>query len=177
MPLPPLTLVLGAASSGKSAFAEALVLSRPGARRYIATAEAWDDEMRVKIAQHQAQRGPDWRTIEAPLDIATAIAGTGPQDTILIDCATLWLSNHMLAGHDCEALSDDLIAALTACPARVVIVSNEVGLGLVPDTPLGRQFRDAQGRLNQRLAARADTVVFVVAGLPMVVKGEMPPMI
>jgi adenosylcobinamide kinase / adenosylcobinamide-phosphate guanylyltransferase len=169
-----LTLVLGGARSGKSAFAEKLVIGYGLPCLYIATATRSDAEMAVRIDRHRSDRSNTFTTVEVPLDLAAALRGLGPDDSALIDCATLWLSNHMIAGHDCDVVSDDLVAALTACPARIVIVSNEVGSGIVPDTPLGRQFRDAQGRLNQRLAARADTVAFVVAGLPMVLKGQLP---
>jgi adenosylcobinamide kinase / adenosylcobinamide-phosphate guanylyltransferase len=171
-----LTLVLGGARSGKSAFAEKLVIGSVSPCLYFATATRSDAEMAARIDRHRSDRCNAFTTFEVPMDLAAALRGLGPEDCALVDCATLWLSNHMLAGHDCDAESDDLIAALTDCPARIVIVSNEVGFGLVPDTPLGRRFRDAQGRLNQRLAARADAVVFVVAGLPMVLKGQLPPL-
>ncbi len=171
-----LTLVLGGARSGKSAFAEKLVIGSGLSCLYIATAVRSDTEMAARIDRHRSDRANTFRTLEVPLDLATALRGLGPEEHALIDCATLWLSNHLLAGHDCDTVCDDLVAALADCPASVVIVSNEVGFGLVPDTPLGRQFRDAQGRLNQGLAASADTVVFVVAGLPMVLKGELPPL-
>jgi adenosylcobinamide kinase / adenosylcobinamide-phosphate guanylyltransferase len=171
-----LTLVLGGARSGKSAFAEKLVIGFGLPRLYIATATASDAEMAARIDRHRSDRANAFTTIEVPLDLAPTLRSLGPDGCVLVDCATLWLSNHMIAGHDCDAVSDDLLAALTGCPARVVIVSNEVGFGLVPDTPLGRRFRDAQGRLNQRLAICADTVVFVVAGLPMVLKGQLPPL-
>ena len=170
-----LTLILGGARSGKSAFAENLVIGFGVPPLYFATATPSDVEMTARIDRHRSGRSNAFTTIEVPLDLAQALRGLGPAACVLVDCATLWLSNHLLAGHDCDAVCDDLSAALTACPARIVIVSNEVGFGLVPDTAIGRQFRDAQGRLNQRLAARADTVVFVLAGLPMVLKGEMPP--
>lgn len=173
---PRVVLILGGARSGKSAFAEKLIIGTGSPCLYIATATRSDAEMAARIDRHRSDRSNTFITAEVPLDLAAALRELGRDDCALIDCATLWLSNHMLARHDCDAVSDDLIAALTACPARIVIVSNEVGFGLVPDTPLGRQFRDAQGRMNQRLAACADTVVFVVAGLPMVMKGELPPM-
>jgi adenosylcobinamide kinase / adenosylcobinamide-phosphate guanylyltransferase len=170
----PLTLVIGGARSGKSRFAEGLVTASGRPRRYIATAQAWDDEMRARIAQHQVDRGEGWITAEAPLDLATALTKAAPQDAVLIDCATLWLSNHLLADHDLEDHCTRLLDALAACPAPVVIVSNETGFGIVPDNALARRFRDAQGRLNQQLAAQAGLVVLVVAGLPMVLKGALP---
>lgn len=172
--LPPLTVVIGGARSGKSSYAERLLFATARPRRYIATAEAWDDEMRARIAQHQQDRGTDWTTVEAPLDLAPALAAASRDEAVLIDCATLWLTNHVLADHDLGDETDRLIAALAACPAPVVIVTNEVGWGIVPENALARRFRDAQGRLNQRLAAEAALVVTVIAGLPLVLKGALP---
>ena len=172
--LPTLTLVVGGARSGKSAFAERLLTQSARPRRYIATAEAWDDEMRARIAQHRRDRGTDWTTIEAPLDLVAALAETRPDEAVLVDCATLWLTNHLLADHDLEPETAGLLAALSACPAPVVIVSNETGWGIVPENSLARRFRDEQGRLNQRLAAASTLVVTVIAGLPMVLKGQLP---
>jgi len=159
------TFVLGGARSGKSAYAEALVTAYPAPWRYIATAQAFDAEMADRIAGHQARRAPGWRTIEAPLDLSGALASPEP---VLIDCLTLWVSNLMLAGKEPDW--PGLLAALDSRAAPAVIVSNEVGLGIVPDNALARAFRDAAGRLHQQVAARADRVVFMVAGLPMVVK-------
>jgi adenosylcobinamide kinase/adenosylcobinamide-phosphate guanylyltransferase len=130
--------------------------------------------MRARIARHRADRGDGWKTIEAPLDLCTALAAAGQDEVVLIDCATLWLTNHLLADHDLESETALLLAALAACPAPVIMVSNEVGWGIVPDNALSRTFRDAQGRLNQRLATQADLVVGVMAGLPMLLKGRMP---
>jgi len=172
--LPALTLVIGGARSGKSTFAEGLVTATTRPRRYIATAEAWDDEMRARIAQHQGDRGAGWITVEAPLDLATALADARTGEVVLVDCATLWLTNHLLADHDLTATAADLMRALATCPAPVVIVTNEVGQGIVPDNALARRFRDAQGRLNQQLAQAADLVVTVIAGLPLVLKGGLP---
>jgi len=172
--LPPLTLVVGGARSGKSAFAERLLIQSARPRRYIATAEAWDDEMRARIAQHRRDRGAAWTTVEAPLDLVTALAETRPDEAVLVDCATLWLTNHLLADHDLEAETARLLSALSACPAPVIIVSNETGWGIVPENSLARRFRDEQGRLNQRLAAVSTLVVTVIAGLPMVLKGRLP---
>ncbi len=172
--LPPLTVVIGGARSGKSSFAERLVTATDCPRRYIATAEVWDDEMRTRIARHRTDRGPDWTTVEVPRDLATALAAAGANDVVLVDCATLWLSNHLQADSNLDAESDALIAALAVCPAPVVMVTNEVGCGIVPDNVLARTFRDAQGRLNQRLAAAAGLVVTVIAGLPLVLKGQLP---
>ncbi len=172
--LPKLTLIIGAAASGKSAFAERLVTCTMHSRTYIATAQAFDDEMRAKITRHRDMRGTGWQTIEAPLDIPAALQQVPADHVVLIDCATLWLSNHLLAGSDLEATETDLLKALENCPAPVVIVSNEVGAGVVPDNALSRKFREAQGRLNQHLAAQSDLVVTVIAGLPMVLKGTLP---
>lgn len=174
MALKSLSLVLGGAASGKSAFAEALVGATGRPRIYIATAQAFDAEMAAKIAAHQRARGPDWRTVEAPLDPGAALREAKAGEVVLLDCATLWLSNLMLADLDPALAWEGLASALADCPAPVVVVSNEVGLGLVPDTPLGRRFREAQGMLNQRLAARAELAVLVVAGLPLVLKGRLP---
>lgn len=172
--LPPLTLVIGGARSGKSAFAERLITDSSRPRRYIATAEAWDDEMRDRIARHREDRGQAWTTVEAPLDLAAALSEVPQDEAVLIDCATLWLTNHLLADHDLAAETSGLLAALAACPAPVVMVSNETGWGIVPENALARRFRDEQGRLNQRLATRAGLVVTVIAGLPLVLKGSLP---
>ncbi len=172
--LPPLTLVIGGARSGKSAFAERLITATARPRRYIATAEAWDDEMRDRISHHQTDRGPMWTTVEAPLDLKTALATATTAEAVLVDCATLWLTNHLLADHDLDDETTALLAALPTCPAPIVIVTNETGWGIVPDNALARRFRDAQGRLNQRLAAHAQLVVTVIAGLPLALKGQLP---
>lgn len=172
MALQKLALVLGGASSGKSAHAEGIVARTGLPRAYLATAEAWDEEMGDRIRRHREARGPLWRTVEAPLDAAGALHAVPPEEAVLLDCATLWLSNVMLAGRDVEAEEVRLRAALAARTSPVVVVSNEVGLGVVPDTPLGRRFREAQGRLNQGLAADADLVVLVAAGLPLTLKGS-----
>lgn len=173
--LPALTLVLGGACSGKSSLAEGLVRGTGRPRVYIATAQAWDDEMRAKIAQHRAGRGPDWQTLEEPRDLAPVLAAVRADQVVLLDCATLWLSNHLLAGADLAAETVSLLRALENCAAPVVVVSNEVGWSVVPENALAREFRDAQGRLNQQLAAQAGLVVAVMAGLPMVLKGQLPP--
>jgi adenosylcobinamide kinase/adenosylcobinamide-phosphate guanylyltransferase len=172
--LPRLSLVLGGAASGKSVFAEGLVLRSGRAPVYLATAEAFDDEMRAKLARHRARRAAVWRTVEAPRDPAPALAAMTASDVVLMDCATMWLSNHLLAESDLTKAEAALFTALDACPAPVVVVSNEVGLSVVPDNALARRFQTAQGALNQRLAARAGLVVNVIAGLPMVLKGTLP---
>jgi adenosyl cobinamide kinase/adenosyl cobinamide phosphate guanylyltransferase len=164
-----LTFVLGGARSGKSARAEALVTAQPPPWLYLATAQALDDEMRARIADHRARRGNNWRTVEVPLDLPDALADAGRMP-VLVDCLTLWLSNLMLGGHDVAAATDALEVALDARAAPTVLVANEVGLGIVPDNALARAFRDRAGRLNQRLALRAERVLFMVAGLPLEVK-------
>lgn len=140
----------------------------------MATAQAFDTEMREKISQHQKQRGPDWLTVEAPLDVVAALSGRQSSEVVLLDCATLWLSNMMLENRDLDAAGAALLAAIAACPAQIIVVTNEVGQGIVPDTTLGRQFRSAQGRLNQMLAKDAQLVVQVIVGLPQVLKGTLP---
>lgn len=175
-PLPPVTLVLGGARSGKSTYAEKLVTGTlyggaPKPAVYIATAEAGDVEMATRIMAHRARRGGAWTTVEEPLKLAETVeAAAGHGQPMLVDCLTLWLSNLMHAGADLDEAADDLVRALDGIHVPVVMVSNEVGLGIVPDTPLGRAFRDAQGRLNMRMAARADRVVLMTAGLPLTMK-------
>jgi len=165
-----LTLVLGGARSGKSLHAEGLVAASPAPWRYIATGQAFDDEMRARIAEHRARRGPGWQTEEAPIDLAAALDATPDGCPVLVDCLTLWLSNLMLAGHDCDAAGLRLAESLARPRGPWVVVSNEVGLGIVPENALARRFRDAAGWLNQRAAAAADAVVLMVAGLPLRVK-------
>lgn len=165
-----LTLVLGGARSGKSAHAESLVTAHPAPWTYVATAQAYDDEMQARIGVHQARRATGWHTLEAPLDLVAALAVVPGDRPLLLDCLTLWLSNLMLAERDIEAESAGLLRLLAARPGPSVVVSNEVGFGIVPDNALARRFRDAAGRLNQQTAAAADAVILVVAGLPMKVK-------
>lgn len=171
---PRLTLVIGGAAAGKSVHAERMVATSGLAPVYIATAQALDDEMHTKIGIHIARRGPDWITHECPLDPAPVLAAMTPAQMVLFDCATLWLSNVLLADRDLDCVQAALLDAMQTCRAPLVVVSNEVGLGIVPDNALARRFREAQGRLNIELAARADRVVQVVAGLPMVLKGNDP---
>ncbi len=167
-----IALVLGGARSGKSRYAEALVQSvATRTPTYIATAEARDDEMQTRIAHHRAQRGNAWRTIEEPFALAARIEQCEPGDVVLVDCLTLWLSNLLLADHDLEDAITTLCARLAATSARIVLVANEVGLGIVPENALARRFRDEAGRLNQRIAAIADHVTFIAAGLPLLLKG------
>ncbi len=193
-PLPPLTLVLGGARSGKSAYAESL-LGGPGAV-YVATAEAIDDEMGERIARHRARRGEGWTTVEAPLDLGAVLRthapGAAPAEPagprvvafreqalrehapgtsgVLVDCLTVWLGNLMHAERDIDREARTLLESLAAPKVPVVLVANEVGLGLVPDNPMARAFRDHAGALNQALAAQANRVVLVTAGIPLVLK-------
>lgn len=171
---PRLTFILGGAASGKSEFAETLTESAGRAKHYLATSQALDREMSDKIRRHRSRRGPDWTTHEAPLDPAPVLAGLDHDCVCLFDCATLWLGNQMMAERDLDAAQADLLAALAACQAPVIVVSNEVGQGIVPADALSRRFREAQGRLNIALARQADLAVQVVAGLPNVLKGELP---
>ncbi len=169
-PMPSLTLVLGGMRSGKSAYAERLIEAR-GPGLYLATAEAGDAEMAERILRHRARRGEAWSTVEAPLDVIGAL-GEAPRDgrPVLVDCLTLWLSNVMAAGRDVDAEGRALIEGLRAHRGPVVAVSNEVGLGVVPDNALARGFADAAGRLNQSAAQAAERVVFMAAGLAVVLK-------
>lgn len=161
------SLILGGARSGKSARALALATAAP--RAFLATAEALDAEMAGRIARHKAERGAGWRLVEAPLDLAPAIAAHR-EGSLVVDCLTLWLSNLMHAGRDPAAETGALVDALAGA-GRVILVSNEVGLSIAPENALARAFRDEQGRLNQRVAAAADHVEFVAAGLPLLLKG------
>jgi adenosylcobinamide kinase/adenosylcobinamide-phosphate guanylyltransferase len=166
-----ITLILGGARSGKSRLAEQLSEKRNGRLVYIATAEAWDDEMKARIAEHKARRSDRWHSLEAPIAVAEVLQAL-PSETgaVLVDCLTLWLSNLMHAGRDLGAETAGLLTALRSVKFPVLLVSNEVGLGIVPDNKLARDFRDAQGRLNQAVAAAADHAIFMAAGLPLVLK-------
>ena len=172
---PPISLVLGGASSGKSGWAEALVLRAERPKVYIATAEAHDREMAAKIANHKGARaGQGWRTIEAPRALAQSLAELEAEEIALIDCATFWLSNTMFGERPWRAALEELAETMAQCPAPLVIVSNEIGQGIVPADPVSRAFRIAHGEMNQRLAALSDVAVFVTAGLPQVLKGHVP---
>ena len=170
---PAITLVLGGARSGKSAYAERLVRESGLSRVYLATGRAFDPEMEARIEQHQQDRGEGWTTIEAPLDlVATLKRETGPDRMVLVDCLTLWVTNLMMAEHNVAAEAAALVECLgDGLPGPVVLVSNEVGLGIVPDNKMARDFRDHAGRLHQDIAAVANHVVFVAAGLPLKLKG------
>lgn len=165
-----LTFLLGGARSGKSAHAEQLITQFPAPWTYIATAQAYDDEMRERIDLHRSRRGEGWHTLDAPLDLVGALGSVPDGVPVLVDCLTLWLTNNMLAEHDVAAESGSLAELLARPRGPWFVVANEVGLGIVPDNALARRFRDAAGRLNQQVAAAADEVLFMVAGLPMKVK-------
>jgi len=167
--LPHVTLILGGARSGKSRHAERMMVALPPPWTYIATGQAFDDEMRDRIAEHRRRRGDGWQTIEAPVDLADALAQAG-SSPVLIDCLTLWLTNLMLGDHDIPAALTAFETILERRNQPTLLVSNEVGMGIVPETPLGRRFRDEAGWLNQRMAAKAGRVLMMVAGLPMTVK-------
>jgi adenosylcobinamide kinase/adenosylcobinamide-phosphate guanylyltransferase len=169
-------LVLGGARSGKSAYAQSLAEAQAPERLYLATAEAGDDEMAARIARHRAERKRGWTTFEEPLEIAAALAAHArPGRIVLVDCLTLWLTNLMLAGRDPGAPIAGLARAIGALAGPAIFVSNEVGLGIVPDHRLGRDFRDWQGRANREAAAACDAVVFLAAGLPVQLKPASPP--
>lgn len=170
-----IVLVMGGARSGKSTWALRYVERSYRSRLFLATARSLDEEMRERIRLHQAARGPEWRLVEEPLDLAAALgARCGEADAVLVDCLTVWLSNVMLErGRDAvPEQRERLLDALEARSRSTVLVSNEVGMGVVPEHPLGRSFRDEAGALNQAVAGLADRVVLLVAGLPMWLKGE-----
>ena len=159
--------LLGGARSGKSRLGEQLVEATPGRWIYLATAEALDDEMADRIAAHRSRRDSRWRTVEEP---AALTERSAPDAAILVDCLTLWLSNLMGAGRDPAQAVDALVQALGTVEGRVVLISNEVGQGIVPDNALARRFRDTAGRMHQAVAEAAHRVLFVAAGLPLTLK-------
>lgn len=168
--LPPLTLVLGGARSGKSHFAETLILAA-GPGTYIATAEARDSEMQSRITDHQSRRGSTWDTLETPLDLVAALTEAESRgNPVLLDCLTIWLSNMMEAKRNIDQETDRLVSRLATQNCPVVLVSNEVGQGIVPANALARRFRDQAGRLNQTIAVLADRVFFLTAGIPAQLK-------
>ena len=172
--LPKLTFVLGGAASGKSVWAEDLLINSGLNPVYLATSRVLDDEIGHRVKLHRSRRSVRWVNLEADLDLAPALAGLSADQGVLIDCATMWLSNHLLDGNDLEEAQTGLLRALANGKAPAIIVSNEVGQGIVPDNALARRFREAQGRLNIALAEQADLVVNVIAGLPMLLKGTLP---
>jgi adenosylcobinamide kinase/adenosylcobinamide-phosphate guanylyltransferase len=171
--LPTGSFVLGGAASGKSQWAENYILSSGLSCIYLATGRVEDDEIISRVKVHKARRDSRWHTIEEPMDLSRPLSTLAADTPVLIDCATMWLSNQMMAQTDLDKATAALLEALADCPAPWVIVSNEVGHGIVPDNKLARQFREAQGRLNIALAAQADLAVMVVAGLPQLLKGEL----
>ena len=173
-------LVLGGCRSGKSHHALALANSRPaGQKIFVATCVAQDEEMRRRVERHQQERGPEWATLEVPLDLAAAVAGHNESDNlILIDCLTLWISNLLMENQDADHAAeqvDRLAHTLATCRCSVILVSNEVGTGIVPENALARLFRDVAGFTNQRIAAGVDSVVWMVAGIPVNIKGPAVP--
>ena len=175
MMFPKTSLILGGARSGKSAYAEKIAQISGLEKIYLATSQALDDEMSARISRHRDQRaGAGWRTIEEPVELGRALRGAGAGEVVLIDCATLWLTNHLLASADLEAEITGLVGAFESCAATVIVVSNELGQGNVAADAMTRRFNDAHGIMNQSIAAKADYVAMVVAGLPMVLKGSAP---
>jgi adenosylcobinamide kinase/adenosylcobinamide-phosphate guanylyltransferase len=164
-------LVLGGARSGKSRYAQRRAEDEQGALVFIATAQPLDDEMATRIARHRADRDARWRTVESPLDLVGVIAAEAGEDrTLLVDCLTLWASNLMFAERDIDAEIAGLVTALQCAPGRIILVANEVGLGIVPDNLLARRFRDIAGHINQAVGAVVDQAVFLAAGLPLTLK-------
>jgi adenosylcobinamide kinase/adenosylcobinamide-phosphate guanylyltransferase len=164
-------LVLGGARSGKSRYAQTRAEALGLKPVFVATAQAFDDEMRARIARHRADRGGAWETVEAPIDIAGAVsAWSKPDSVLLVDCLTLWTSNLILGDFACAAACSELEGALARAPGPVILVANETGLGIVPDNPLARRFRDEAGLINQRVAAVVKEVQLIVAGLPLRLK-------
>lgn len=165
-----LTLVIGGARSGKSKHAESLIGSLDPPWIYVATAEAHDSEMQERIDAHRLRRDMRWQTVEAPLKLAETLKDLPANRAALVDCLTLWLSNHLLADHDLDGECEALVGALAARTSPTIVVTNEVGQGIVPGDPLSRRFRDAAGKLNQKVASVAGRVILMVAGIPMQVK-------
>lgn len=172
--LPPLSLVVGGAASGKSAYAERLVIRSGLKPVHIATSQPFEAEVRNKIFRHQAMRGANWQTIEAPFDLSSAIYSAETGQVLLIDCLTAWLTNHFLAEHDLPSRVQALIETLLSATVPVVIVTNEIGQGIVPEDPHLWELRQAHGQLNQSIAAAAEIVVMVTAGIPLALKGNLP---
>ena len=169
------TLILGGTRSGKSAYGEMLALKNFSSPIYIFTAQAWDDEMKSRIKTHKKRRdGKNWIDIEAPIELGTAIKNTATSNNcILVDCLTLWLTNILLAEQDIDDAINELLQTIKACPGEIILISSEVGLGIVPDNSMARLFRDLSGKLHQKLAMEAENVLLMVAGIPMVVKGKL----
>jgi adenosylcobinamide kinase/adenosylcobinamide-phosphate guanylyltransferase len=174
LPSKELILVLGGTRSGKSSWALHYTEAQYRSHLIIATARALDEEMAERIRLHKSSRGPDWHLVEEPIEISKALRGKcGDVEAVLIDCLTVWLSNVLLEKGDqkIEPYQDDLLKTMSAREQAIVVVSNEVGMSIVPENPLGRKFRDLSGKINQKIAAMADKVIFLTAGLPMYLKG------
>ncbi len=169
-----ITFVLGGAASGKSQVAEELIVNSGLTPVYLATARIWDAEVQKKVDLHRARRTEDWSVIDADVDLVTPLGQAGADQAVLLDCVTMWLTNLIMDESDIELAQTALLTSLAGCPAKVVVVSNEVGQGIVPDNALARRFREAQGRLNIALAAQATCVLHVVAGLVRPLKGKAP---
>jgi adenosylcobinamide kinase/adenosylcobinamide-phosphate guanylyltransferase len=172
--LPMRCFVLGGAASGKSVWAERLTESYEKSMIYVATGQAFDAEMENRVKIHKDRRDTTWTTAEAPLDLTQILASATPDQVLLIDCATMWLSNHLMADGDLAKAQSELLESLEYSAAPWIIVSNEVGHGIVPNNKLARTFREAQGRLNCLLAEKSDLAVMITAGLPHALKGELP---
>lgn len=171
--LPKLSFVLGGAASGKSLWAENHLLCSGLDPVYLATSRVFDDEIKFKINLHKKRRDSRWLNIEADSDLRQPLSALTASQGVLIDCATMWLTNQMMDGQNLQLAQTELLSALSDCNAPIVVVSNEVGQGIVPDNAMAREFREAQGRLNIALAAQADTAVLVTAGLPQLLKGTL----
>lgn len=172
---PKVMLITGGARAGKSRYAERLMNARPARHAVVATAHAGDVEMAERIARHKAERDKTWEVIEQPISVRSAIRNaTRPDRIVLVDCLTLWISNLMAEERDIQIEVQGLVGTLQIAAGPVIIVSNEVGLGIVPDNALARAFRDNLGRANQAVAAAAEVVVFMAAGIPMILKGSLP---
>ena len=174
MKFPQFVLVIGGASSGKSRFAETVVLGSGRSPVYLATALPEDDEMREKISLHRARRSSGWLTVEEPLEVDRVISSRASGEIVLLECATLWLLNQMSSERDPEAASGALIRSIAEAPCPVVVVSNEIGLGVVPSDSFSRTFLSRHGELNRTLSKSADSAILIVAGLPFALKGEIP---
>ncbi len=173
--LPRITLITGGARSGKSRFAERLMAARPARHAVVATGTAGDAEMAARIERHKAERDPTWEVIEQTISVRAAMRNAArPDRVVLLDCLTLWISNLMGEKRDVEAEVQGLVGTLQNAAGPVIVITNEVGLGIVPDNALARAYRDHLGRANQSVAAAADCVLLMTAGIPLALKGELP---
>lgn len=172
--LPKLTLVTGGAASGKSQYSESLIRACRLDKIYLATAQIWDDEMKGKVEKHVETRGANWLTVETGTDLARAITAQDRNAAMLVDCLTMWITAKMMADEPALPEVDNVISAIQSRTGPTVVVTNEVGQGVVPDTAMGRAFRNEQGRINQQFGAQAQTVIAVMSGLPLALKGDLP---